>query len=80
MKPLAVPHRAIRGTKVTTAGLNLVFVSAEVTPWSKTGGLGDVVSGLPIELAKLGHKVMTIAPRWAKYRSRMHDWGVAMQV
>ena len=23
--------------------LNLVFVSAEVAPWSKTGGLGDVV-------------------------------------
>lgn len=67
MKPFAVPKRAICRTKVTTAGLNLVFVSAEVTPWSKTGGLGDVVSGLPIELAKLGHKVMTIAPRYDQY-------------
>jgi len=52
-----------RQTLCTTAGLNLVFISAEVTPWSKTGGLGDVVGGLPIELSKLGHKVMTIAPR-----------------
>ena len=52
-----------RSALATTAGLNLVFISAEVTPWSKTGGLGDVVSGLPIELSKLGHKVMTIAPR-----------------
>jgi granule-bound starch synthase len=32
--------------------LNIVFVSAEVAPWSKTGGLGDVVGGLPVELAK----------------------------
>jgi hypothetical protein len=34
--------------------LNVVFVSAEVSPWSKTGGLGDVVGGLPVELAKRG--------------------------
>ena len=121
--------------------LKIVFVSAEVGPWSKTGGLGDVVGerkpgavsglkhvkwphndappqqarqlwaerlsfssmglrqrwpsiscapgnplqsnpvtasmlrrrassaaagGLPIELARRGHKVMTVAPRWAQ--------------
>ena len=45
--------------------LNIVFVSAEVGPWSKTGGLGDVVGGLPIALAQRGHTVMTIAPRFA---------------
>ncbi len=26
--------------------LNIVFVSAEVGPWSKTGGLGDVTGAL----------------------------------
>lgn len=56
-----------RGALQTVAGLNMVFVSAEVTPWSKTGGLGDVVGGLPVELAKKGHKVMTIAPRYDQY-------------
>lgn len=47
----------------TVKPLNIVMVAAEVAPWSKTGGLGDVTNGLPIELAKRGHSVMTIAPR-----------------
>lgn len=50
-------------TRISPTCLNIVFVSAEVAPWSKTGGLGDVVGGLPIELAKRGHRVMSIAPR-----------------
>lgn len=44
--------------------LRIVFISAEVGPWSKTGGLGDVVGGLPIALAQRGHNVLTIAPRY----------------
>lgn len=32
-------------------GMNVVFVSAEVAPWSKTGGLGDVLGGLPPAMA-----------------------------
>lgn len=32
-------------------GMNLVFVGAEMGPWSKTGGLGDVLGGLPPALA-----------------------------
>lgn len=47
--------------------MGIVFVSSEVSPWSKTGGLGDVVGSLPIELAKRGHKVFTIAPRYDQY-------------
>lgn len=51
----------------TTQSMDLVFVSAEVAPWSKSGGLGDVVGSLPIELAKRGHRVMTVAPRYDQY-------------
>lgn len=43
--------------------LDMVFVTAEVAPWSKTGGLGDVMGSLPIALAKRGHRVMVVAPR-----------------
>jgi granule-bound starch synthase len=53
------PNKSIAGS--------VVFVSAEVAPWSKTGGLGDVVGGLPVELAKKGHRVITIAPRYDQY-------------
>eukprot|EP00184_Porphyridium_aerugineum_P003601 CAMPEP_0184694194 /NCGR_PEP_ID=MMETSP0313-20130426/2234_1 /TAXON_ID=2792 /ORGANISM="Porphyridium aerugineum, Strain SAG 1380-2" /LENGTH=508 /DNA_ID=CAMNT_0027152445 /DNA_START=84 /DNA_END=1606 /DNA_ORIENTATION=- len=45
----------------------IVFVTAEVAPWSQTGGLGAVADGLPIELAKMGHRVMSISPRYDQY-------------
>ena len=48
--------------------MNIVFVGAEVAPWSKTGGLGDVLGGLPAALAARGHRVMTISPRYDQYR------------
>jgi granule-bound starch synthase len=47
--------------------LDIVFISSEVAPWSKTGGLGDVVGSLPVELAKRGHNVFSIAPRFDQY-------------
>jgi len=48
--------------------MNIVFVSTEVSPWSKTGGLGDVVGSLPEELVKRGHKVMSVSPRYDQYK------------
>lgn len=42
--------------------MNIVFAASECTPWAKTGGLADVVSGLPKALTKLGHKVTTFIP------------------
>eukprot|EP00873_Tetraselmis_striata_P044164 jgi/Tetstr1/464428/TSEL_000101.t1 len=45
----------------------LVFVASEVAPWSKTGGLGDVMGSLPAALANRGHRVMVIAPRYGEY-------------
>ncbi|XP_010048541.3 granule-bound starch synthase 1, chloroplastic/amyloplastic-like [Eucalyptus grandis] len=50
------------------SGMNLVFVGAEVGPWSKTGGLGDVLGGLPPAMAANGHRVMTVCPRYDQYK------------
>eukprot|EP00189_Rhodosorus_marinus_P013118 CAMPEP_0184743396 /NCGR_PEP_ID=MMETSP0315-20130426/6267_1 /TAXON_ID=101924 /ORGANISM="Rhodosorus marinus, Strain UTEX LB 2760" /LENGTH=748 /DNA_ID=CAMNT_0027214643 /DNA_START=93 /DNA_END=2339 /DNA_ORIENTATION=- len=47
--------------------LSIVFVGAEVSPWAKTGGLGDVMRDLPLELAARGHRVMSITPRYDQY-------------
>ncbi len=42
--------------------MNIVFTSSEVYPFSKTGGLADVVGALPEALVKLGHQVTVISP------------------
>nr|ABW83990.1 granule-bound starch synthase [Cyanophora paradoxa] len=47
--------------------LTIVFVGSECTPWSKTGGLGDVMRDLPVNLAQRGHRVMSIQPRYDQY-------------
>lgn len=47
--------------------MNIISVSAEVAPWSKTGGLGDVCAALPVALAKKGHRVMSVSPRYESY-------------
>ncbi|XP_072982042.1 soluble starch synthase 1, chloroplastic/amyloplastic isoform X1 [Typha latifolia] len=43
---------------------NIIFVTAEAAPYSKTGGLGDVCGSLPIALAARGHRVMVVSPRY----------------
>merc|ERR1719421_357331 len=45
----------------------VVLVSAELAPFSKTGGLGEAVDGLSVALAALGHRVMVITPRYDQY-------------
>uniref|UniRef100_A0A7N0UGN2 Granule-bound starch synthase 1, chloroplastic/amyloplastic n=1 Tax=Kalanchoe fedtschenkoi TaxID=63787 RepID=A0A7N0UGN2_KALFE len=58
-------------------GMRLIFVSAEVAPWSKTGGLGDVLGGLPPAMAANGHRVMTVSPRYDQYKDA---WDTAVLV
>ncbi|KAL4375847.1 hypothetical protein GQ457_02G011170 [Hibiscus cannabinus] len=48
--------------------MNIILVAAECAPWSKTGsGLGDVAGSLPKALARRGHRVMVVVPRYAEY-------------
>jgi starch synthase len=44
--------------------LNLLVAAAEAIPYAKTGGLADVAGALPQELAKLGHDVILLMPRY----------------
>jgi starch synthase len=44
--------------------MEILFVSSEVAPWSKTGGLGDVAGSLPRALAARGHAVSVVSPRY----------------
>ncbi len=44
--------------------LNILFCASEMTPFAKTGGLADVAAALPKHLARLGHKVMVVLPRY----------------
>ena len=52
-------HAAVRALKI-------LFVSPEVEPFVKVGGLADMVGALPKELAKLGHDVRIVCPAFTR--------------
>jgi starch synthase len=40
------------------------MIASEMSPWAKTGGLADVLSGLPDALDALGHATTVVIPRY----------------
>ena len=53
--------------------MKILFAASEMTPFAKTGGLGDVVGALPIELAELGHEVSCCLPFYKCAREVAHN-------
>ncbi len=55
--------------------MKIMYVSSEVAPFVKTGGLGDVAGSLPKALAEKGHEVAVFCPLYSvipnEYRTRM---------
>ncbi len=50
--------------------MNILFVSSEVAPFAKVGGLGDVAGALPKQLREDGHDVRVFVPMYARIRAQ----------
>ena len=53
--------------------MKILLTSSEVHPYSKTGGLADMVGALAKSLARLGHQVGVVTPLYAGIRERFND-------
>src|SRR6185369_7980637 len=59
--------------------MRIAHLSAEVTPFAKSGGLGDVVGALPKAQAELGHEVTVWMPFYRQVREKFRDLEPAME-
>lgn len=56
--------------------LNILYVSSEVEPFAKTGGLADVSAALPKAIKESGHEIRIIMPRYrfiSERKFKLHD-------
>jgi starch synthase len=61
--------------------MKILLASSEVHPWSKTGGLADMVGALGKALARAGHQVGLVTPLYSGIREqfpeiRKFDWNL----
>ena len=53
--------------------LKILFVTTDLSPFSKAGGLGDVSRSLPKALLKIGHDVRIVMPRHGVINEEKHS-------
>lgn len=57
-------------------GMRILSIAAEVAPFSKSGGLGDVGAALPRALAARGHHVVTVSPAYRGAADAQGHWSL----
>lgn len=53
--------------------MNVLHVASEVFPFSRSGGLGDVLGALPAEQARLGEQVSVLSPWYATLQGHPNE-------
>lgn len=54
--------------------MRILMAASEGVPFSKTGGLADVVGALPAAIARLGHEVGVVLPLYRTTRLKISEW------
>lgn len=57
-------HSPGHQTATSSTALDILMITPEARPFAKTGGLADVAGALPQALARLGHHVTIVLPRY----------------
>ncbi len=63
--------------------MKILFLSSEVVPFAKTGGLADVAAALPAALSKLGHDLTIILPAYRdvwRSAAQITDTGIGLEI
>jgi starch synthase len=58
--------------------VRILHVSSELAPFAQTGGLGDVVAGLPAAQAELGHEPAVLVPLYRGVAGRLSEAGLSL--
>jgi starch synthase len=59
--------------------MRILMVAPEVSPFSKEGGLADVLGSLPTALADLGEEVCVLSPLYRRVRRTAEELGVPLE-